>query len=198
MVMHASAVVLKDGRAVAFCGPSGRGKSTLAAAFYRAGHHLVTDDCLLLKNDDGVVSAVPAYPSLRLWPDSVARFKTVKGENGRFEAMAHYSPKKQLLFEHAETSVSPQWLELSALFVLTDSPAAGDTPQIRIGPLGGKLTIMSIIESLFALDMVSKHSVQTSFEVVRDVAGGMPVFGLSYPREYKILPEVIDHVVSRL
>ena len=194
MVMHASAVVLQDGRAVAFTGPSGRGKSTLASAFYQAGHRLVTDDCLLLENRGGVVCAVPAYPSLRLWPDSASEFSSGERARARFSDMAHYSPKKQLLFEPAEQPEKPEWLELSALFVLAEPPGPADSGQARLEPLGGTMTVMAIIEALFALDVASKEAVQRNFEVVRRVAGGMPVFRLSYPRTYEVLPEVLDLV----
>jgi hypothetical protein len=45
--LHASAVVI-DGRAVAFLGHSGAGKSTMAAAFVRRGFAALTDDVLAL------------------------------------------------------------------------------------------------------------------------------------------------------
>ena len=49
--LHATAVVV-DGKAVAFLGTSGDGKSTLAAAFLHAGHTLLTDDLLLIREID--------------------------------------------------------------------------------------------------------------------------------------------------
>jgi hypothetical protein len=52
--LHASAVAV-DGRAVAFLGHSGAGKSTTAAAFVRRGFRALTDDVLALdeKQDSG-------------------------------------------------------------------------------------------------------------------------------------------------
>ena len=202
LVMHASAVELTDGRTVAFTGPSGRGKSTLASAFYQAGHRLLTDDCLLLENRAGVVSAVPAYPSLRLWPDSAselaAGLSNSKGEYERdaaqFSEMAHYTRKKQLLFEPVAQATTPEWLEISALFVLADPASSGADGQVKAEPLGGNLTVMAFIEALFALDVVSKDAVKGNFEAVRHVAGGMAVFRLIYPREFEILPKVLDLV----
>src|SRR5690606_13487149 len=69
---HASSVALPDGKVVAFLGGTGQGKSTLAAAFMQYGCELVTDDCLLLDCEQGHVLALPAYRSLRLWPDSLS------------------------------------------------------------------------------------------------------------------------------
>ncbi len=45
LVLHASAVRV-DGRAVLFCGPSRRGKSTLARALGEAGHEVIGEDGL--------------------------------------------------------------------------------------------------------------------------------------------------------
>jgi hypothetical protein len=58
-VLHASAVDL-GGRALAFVGTSGQGKSTMAALFCAAGALLVTDDVLPLEFDP------PAGPPLRV------------------------------------------------------------------------------------------------------------------------------------
>lgn len=43
-VLHAATVVPKGGRAIAICGVSGAGKTTLAGALVAAGAHLVSDD----------------------------------------------------------------------------------------------------------------------------------------------------------
>ncbi len=71
--LHASAVEA-SGRAIAFTGVSGRGKSTLAAAFSRAGYRVLADDvCAVKIGADGVPRAFPAYPGLRLWADAIRK-----------------------------------------------------------------------------------------------------------------------------
>lgn len=52
-VLHASAVVLRD-RAIAFMGPAGCGKSSLAAAFCALGAPLLSDDVLRCEVSQGV------------------------------------------------------------------------------------------------------------------------------------------------
>src|SRR5207237_1442435 len=52
LVLHASAVAV-EGRAIAFLGESGQGKSTTAAAFLAHGHTVVADDVLAVRIDDG-------------------------------------------------------------------------------------------------------------------------------------------------
>lgn len=65
-VLHASAVAV-DGRAVAFAGASGSGKSTIAAMLCGAGARLVTDDVLRLDTAEGAV-CVGGAPQIRLRP----------------------------------------------------------------------------------------------------------------------------------
>lgn len=67
--LHASSVVI-DGGAVAFCGHSGMGKSTLALRFARRGHAVVSDDVCVL--DSGAPARVrPSFPRLKLWRDTI-------------------------------------------------------------------------------------------------------------------------------
>ncbi|NJL81867.1 MAG: hypothetical protein HC890_00665 [Chloroflexaceae bacterium] len=68
--LHASAVAVGD-RALALVGPSGSGKSTTAAALTQQGYPAVSDDVLPLVERDNGFLAVPGYPRLRLWEDSV-------------------------------------------------------------------------------------------------------------------------------
>lgn len=70
-VLHASTVSI-GGQAAAFVGPSGRGKSTLAAAMARAGHPLIADDMTLIETSGPIPSVRPGFPRVKLWPDSAA------------------------------------------------------------------------------------------------------------------------------
>lgn len=69
--LHASVVDI-GGWAVGFLGPQKAGKSTLAAYLGRRGFSILADDILALKESAGVFHAIPAYPRIRLWPESVS------------------------------------------------------------------------------------------------------------------------------
>jgi hypothetical protein len=66
MVLHASAVEVGN-KAVAFLGPKGRGKSSIAATLYTRGHRLITDDVLAVRVEDGKATVLPAFPHVKLW-----------------------------------------------------------------------------------------------------------------------------------
>jgi hypothetical protein len=69
--LHGSAVAI-DGRAYAFLGDSGIGKSTLAAAFVGMGHRLVSDDVVAVScAEDGTPVVMPSYPQQKLWRESL-------------------------------------------------------------------------------------------------------------------------------
>lgn len=73
VVLHASAVLV-NGKAVLFCGASGAGKSTMAAALGQAGYPLVTDDlCAIAVDADGSVLVHPDGRQLKLWQQSIEK-----------------------------------------------------------------------------------------------------------------------------
>lgn len=72
VVLHASCLVTPGGRCYALAGESGRGKSTLAAEMAQRGHRFLSDDCTVIDLSSGAPIAAPAYPGIRLHPDSPA------------------------------------------------------------------------------------------------------------------------------
>jgi len=69
--LHASAAVVR-GSAVAFVGPGGAGKSTIAAALARKGYAILGDDIAVLEEISEEFWLRPAYAQVNLWPDSVS------------------------------------------------------------------------------------------------------------------------------
>jgi len=68
--LHASAIAVGD-RAIAIAGFAEAGKSTTAATFAKLGYPVLADDVVTLQEFEGNFLVQPAYPSIRLWPDSV-------------------------------------------------------------------------------------------------------------------------------
>src|SRR5205807_10064457 len=97
LVLHASAVA-GPGGALAFTGPSGHGKSTLAASFSTNGYELLTDDCLMVEDRNGSIFGTPLYPSLRLYPEVI---RTLFPKQPASTPVTHYSSKQRLGLEHS-------------------------------------------------------------------------------------------------
>lgn len=71
LLLHASAVMI-DGRAIAFTGAPGAGKSTTAAALQARGYPIVADDTLVLDMSGERAMCLPGHKRLKLWPDALA------------------------------------------------------------------------------------------------------------------------------
>ncbi|HXC56372.1 MAG TPA: hypothetical protein VNU97_13835 [Rhizomicrobium sp.] len=69
--LHAATLVPPGGdRALAICGPSGTGKSTLGAELSRRGWTLVADDTTRVVWDGDCAMAWPSRDSIKLWRDA--------------------------------------------------------------------------------------------------------------------------------
>ncbi len=66
LAIHANAIRFGD-HAILCAGLSGRGKSTLAAAFHQRGYQLLADDLSVV---DEQCYVQPAYPQIKLWNDA--------------------------------------------------------------------------------------------------------------------------------
>jgi hypothetical protein len=69
--IHACAVEI-EGKAIAIVGPSGVGKSSLAAGLIALGARLVADDLTILQVEGGAVVALRGRPAMRQHPDLAA------------------------------------------------------------------------------------------------------------------------------
>ena len=190
VVMHASAVVLPDGSAIAFIGNTGRGKSTLAASFCLSGARLLTDDCLMLDTGTVAITGIPAYPSLRLWPDS---YETLGCEALTANSRELDTGKRAMELKREDCSSDP--VRLSALFLLGDPSNAPGEGSIRCEPLRGRDCLMTMIEAAFVLDVVSPDTARRNFELLGQVAqSGTPLYTLDFEQEYNMLPSVRSHL----
>jgi hypothetical protein len=85
-VLHAAVVADAAGRAVVLAGDSGSGKSVLLTALVQRGWGLLTDDLApVTLDDDRMPVALPTWPQVILWPDSVS---LPAGWDARFVAEA--------------------------------------------------------------------------------------------------------------
>jgi hypothetical protein len=101
IVLHASAVRV-NGKAVLFCGSSGTGKSTLAAALAQRGYPLVTDDvCTLSADGPGAPLVHPDGRQLKLWAHAIERLDLAqqRGERVRKSLEKFYVEPREVFTE---------------------------------------------------------------------------------------------------
>ncbi|HEV8471307.1 MAG TPA: hypothetical protein VGR82_00915 [Methylomirabilota bacterium] len=183
--LHATAVVVGDG-AVGFLGDCGRGKSTLGAAFVRAGHALLTDDLLVLRGDDGRLMAAAGPPRIKLFPRVAAR---VLGDGFHGTPMNDRGPKLVIPLAPA-----PPRIALRALYVLRPG-AAG---RVAIASLSPRQAFVELTRNTFNDCVVDRHRLARQFALAARVAVSVPIKSLAYPRALERLAAVREAVQADL
>ena len=137
--LHASAIQV-DGRCVAVLGPSGLGKSTLAAAFSTAGYPVVADDVLAVHADgNGAPVCSPGYPELKLWADAARRLGIDTTELRPFQGLR----RKFALPVAGVGDRKP--LRLTRIYALSYS----DDDSLSLEPLEGGRKLAALIENTY-------------------------------------------------
>jgi hypothetical protein len=179
--LHASAVDV-NGRAVAFLGPKGFGKTTTAVALTREGARLVTDDTLVVF-PGRESTCVPGVQSARLRLDAARVFAeagpeptTVAGD-GR----VMYDPPPDLLM----TGRVP----LAALYVL--SPVQPDsTTLVERRPLASLPAAIAIISHGKLGPLQGVEEAAENLERITRLAESVPVYSLPIARDLARMGEV--------
>jgi hypothetical protein len=194
IVIHAGAVVV-SGKAIAFLGESGRGKSTLTASFCQQGFPLMSDDGLLLEIDREQIRAFPSYPSLRLWSDSTAIFAQANLELGQ---VAHYTDKQQLNLLDNELAFSEEPVPLHCVYLLDDPNETEVSNMIHIKQISSRESAIEIIKAAFVLDITDKPHLQRDFLMFTDIAQQVAFYRLTYPRDLAALPDVHQAILQHI
>jgi hypothetical protein len=189
LVIHASAVVLPDGTAVAFAGRAGAGKSTLAAFMASAGCRILSDDCLLLKPSQRAWMAVPGYPGLRLWSDTLAMLGPRAGRRAK---VAHYTSKKRVA--GAALPFSRRAAPLSVMYLVHPSAPSATSSAT---PLDGATALMQLVPFTYLLDWEARDQLKRSFAHLASLTASVPILRLEVPREAARLAEVTGRMIGR-
>jgi hypothetical protein len=195
LVLHASAVILPNGKAIAFLGNSGWGKSTIASSFHNMGARLITDDCLLIEPNNGTVVGIPNYYGLRLFNDSA---RAIFSSEKKFSRMAHYTEKKRLIMHKKETEEIPSKVNMDAFFFLNDPDIFNDINSVEIKPVQDIEIFMKLVEKMFILDVTETKNITQQFQNKGKIINSdIDAFELHYPRKHSIL-ETVQTRISNL
>jgi energy-coupling factor transporter ATP-binding protein EcfA2 len=116
LLLHGSSVLI-NGKAVAFLGKSGWGKSTLAATLSLLGYPIITDDMIKVDFSPNYEVLVEAsFPYIKLWPNSVTALDKDLANTDRIYSLE----EKRLL--PTERTVTQTQIPLKYIYVLTTGP----------------------------------------------------------------------------
>ncbi|MBM3333432.1 hypothetical protein FJY63_02110 [Candidatus Sumerlaeota bacterium] len=181
LILHASVVQIGDG-AVALCGATGCGKSTIAAWLLAKGHRLVSDGlCRFELSAERPPRAHPAAPRLKLWRDTLEALGwSADGlERDHFRMDKFHLPIVE--------ARSPQPLPLRAIYLLE----WGEPDIVR---LAGATALRRLVQTatyrgdlLEPMGQAAAHW-QRCAELLRRV----PVWEFRRPRDWSALEEAMN------
>jgi hypothetical protein len=183
--LHSTAAVV-NGRAVGFVGDCGYGKSSLGAAFLRAGHPLLTDDLLVVTPDRDRYVAHPGPARIKLFPH-VAR--AVLGDTAGGTPMNDLTPKLVIALADAGLSHAREAAPLGALYVLA-APRRVRRRAIAIQALSPRAAFVELVRATFNTCVRDPARLARQFELAARLALAVPVKLLSFPRGLHRLPAV--------
>jgi hypothetical protein len=182
LVLHASVVNIA-GRAVAFLGSSGEGKSTMAAALNQRGHELVVDDLAAVRVENGRALVFPGFPQYKLWPDAAIAL-------GRdVEALPRLHPdfeKRACRLDHGFSSRLS--LPLARIFELSMGSS------VCITPVGARDAVLALLRNSYGIEWLHSVSGAAQLQQRAEVARGTRVATLERPNDLAVLPAIVDTI----
>ncbi len=184
LVLHASAVRLREDRAVAVAGPSTSGKSTVLFACLQRGWGMITDDIAALEIPSaGEVRISPGNPVVSLWRDALDHFavdaahlQLVRSRVDKFKWPAPAAPPARSA-------------PLSAVVVLERS----QSPGVRCERLHGKRAFAALRANVRGLQVAEAQHLPGTFQRIAAAADRVPVFSISRPdSEFSAARTIVD------
>src|SRR5262245_54819813 len=167
--LHASAIRTDHGL-VAFCGHSGAGKSTTAAAMVASGYELVADDVLPISlNQDASPGAWPYLRRMKLCSQSIAQLA--------LSPIAVVSTRldREKKFVRPQLAAADEWIRLERIYLLETGPDASRA----IGRLVGAEAVRALVDQTYHFAFVLKSGrLRDHLEMCAHIASRVPIYRL--------------------
>ena len=190
--LHATCVAI-DGKAVAFLGDSGYGKSSLAACFLEAGHRVLTDDLLVVREVPGGFEAYPGPPRIKLFSEMATRFL-----GGFLGGVPMNSGTGKLILPLESKRVCADVIPLEVIYAIAPPEVAAQNEFARIECVASRHAFVLLMNNVFNYQIVDSKRLNRQFGAVAGLAAGMPMKRLFYPRRVEALPWVREAILADL
>jgi len=182
--LHASGVEI-GGRAVCFCGDAGYGKSTTAAALALRGLPVLAEDIVALEESGDEFHAVPGYPRVCLWPESVSMLL------GRADALPQLTPaweKRYLELDGQRAKFSQTKLPLGVVYVF--APRSSDESAPRVEKLSPREALLDLVQNTYMNWVLGRQQRADEFDTLSRLVQQIPV--------RRIVPHAKPERIARL
>jgi hypothetical protein len=182
--LHASTVEVGGG-AVLLVGPSGAGKSTTAAALASRGVRVLGDDIAALVPGDDGFRVQPAYPHVRLWPDSA---EAVFGAR----TLPPLTPTwdKRYLDLSAEGVYQPQPLPVRAVYLLASRAPLPERPAVAA--IRPQAALVSLVRDAYMASLPDLPARARDLKTLGALVSSVPVRTLLPHDDPARLPALCD------
>jgi hypothetical protein len=167
--LHASAVEI-HGQAVCFCGDAGYGKSTTAAALALRGLPVLAEDVVALEESGGEFRAVPGYPRVCLWPESVRMLL------GRDDALPRLTPvwdKRFLELDGQGAKFVAAKLPFSSIYLF--APRSDDQGAPRVEKVSPREALLELVQNTYMNWVLDREQRAEEFDVLCRLVQHVPV-----------------------
>ena len=188
-ILHASAVEMA-GRAVAFLGSSGVGKTTLAARIVARGARLVTDDVLAVDVANGAVRAHRGGAVARVDPREL---RAMTGKERRGLGAVRARAEKW----HVTPTLASDELPLGLTYHLVRRPEVDEVEIVRVHPYDPAL----LLGSAFLSYLVDPERLRRQLDVCAAIADTTPLHQVRIGRgstSAEVSEAVLEHASSAL
>ncbi len=188
--LHGSAVAI-GGHAIALVGPSGAGKSSTAAAFAKLGYSVLTDDVVALADLGDEFRVQPAYPRVRLWPDSV---QSMFGSEDALPQLTPNWEKCYLDLNGPPSMFQSEALPLAAVYFLGDRST--DARRHAITGISPRQALMMLVSDTYATRLLRGGLRADEFELLGRLVESVPLRALAASDDLSRISELCQLIVD--
>lgn len=183
LVLHGSAIKV-DGKAVAFVGQSGSGKSTTAASLCTKGYTFVADDLIAIDANGNRPVVYPAFPQIKLWPDVA---ELLGYDLSTMPYVIHTENKRSA---DLTSDFSPDTVPLGRIYILKMHEA------IKIERLGHQESMIEMVRNSYAVKSLNAGAnLRSHFSQCSKVAEYITICRLERPFDLKNL-DGLTHAIE--
>lgn len=187
--LHASGVEIQ-GRAVCFCGDAGYGKSTTAAALALRGLPVIAEDVVALEESNGGFCAVPGYPRVCLWPESV---RMLLGGDDALPQVTPVWEKRYLELDGRRAKFSEKKLPLGILYLF--APRRDDPDVPRVEKLSPREAVLELVQNTYMNWVLNREQRAKEFDMLCRLVQRVPTRRIvpnAKPEKIAVLCDLIE------
>ncbi len=169
LALHASAICI-GGQAVALCGESQAGKSTMAAALALRGIPVLCEDITPLIEEHGRFHVEPGYPRVCLWPDTVEKLF------GAEDALPQLTPTWEKFFlplDGRNAKFEKHRQDISAVYVFAPRVDEADAP--RIETMSFREALLSLVQNTYMNWLLNREQRAAEFDALGKLVMQVPI-----------------------